>query len=101
VTPEQRASAVNGIWLCQNCAKEVDNDPVAFPVAVLQDLKSRAELAAQKNLGERPARQPTVNAAVIISGQGAIQISGPNAANLGPNAITIVGPIVHNGGDGS
>jgi hypothetical protein len=41
-----------------------------------------------------------VNAAVVISGRGAIQISGPNAVYLGPNAIKIVGPVVHNDGDG-
>ena len=27
LSPDERASATNGIWLCQNCAKMVDNDP--------------------------------------------------------------------------
>jgi hypothetical protein len=26
MTPEERKSAENGIWLCQNCAKLIDND---------------------------------------------------------------------------
>jgi hypothetical protein len=99
LTPEERRSPDNGIWLCQNCAKLVDNDTAKYPVDVLRTWKMNAEAAAQQMLGERPARHPTVNAAVVISGPGAIQIRGPNAVNLGPNAITIVGPVFRNDGE--
>ena len=43
LTPEERSSVNNGIWLCQNCAKLVDNDERRFPVNLLQSWKSRAE----------------------------------------------------------
>lgn len=45
LTPEQRRSAENGIWLCQNCAKLVDNDPTRYPVDVLRQWKRIAEEA--------------------------------------------------------
>lgn len=46
LTPEQRQSPENGIWLCQNCAKLVDNDPTRYNLELLRDWKSRAEEAA-------------------------------------------------------
>src|SRR4051812_35713863 len=36
---EERQSAENGIWLCQNCAKLVDNDPTRYPVDILRQWK--------------------------------------------------------------
>ncbi len=101
LTADARASGENGIWLCQNCAKLVDNDVVSFPTALLRQWKAQAEQFAQEHLGERRAAQSTVNAAVVISGPGAIQISGPNAVYLGPNAIKIVGPVVYKPGGGT
>jgi hypothetical protein len=46
LTSEQRQSIENGIWLCQNCAKLVDNDPRRYTVTVLQQWKSLSEAAA-------------------------------------------------------
>src|SRR4051794_38365349 len=43
LTTEERRSVDNGIWLCQNCAKLVDNDEQRFPTDLLQVWKSRAE----------------------------------------------------------
>ena len=43
LSSEERKSADNGIWLCQNCAKLVDNDPVRYTVEVLRDWKQRTE----------------------------------------------------------
>jgi hypothetical protein len=31
---------------------------------------------------------------VVIQGEGAIRISGPNAVNIAPGGITIVGPVI-------
>jgi hypothetical protein len=45
-TNEQRQSVENGIWLCQNCAKLVDNDPVRYTVDLLQKWKALSEAAA-------------------------------------------------------
>jgi len=46
LTPDRRRSPRNGIWLCQNCAKLVDNDTTRYTVGVLQRWKERAEAAA-------------------------------------------------------
>jgi len=51
MTAEERASAVNGIWLCQNCAKLVDNDPIRFTIEVLQRWKTQREAEARRALG--------------------------------------------------
>ena len=44
--PSERSSAENGIWLCQNCAKLIDNDVQRYPVEILLEWKRHAESAA-------------------------------------------------------
>jgi len=39
MTPEQRKSHENGIWLCQDCAKTIDSDDPTFAEAVLHGWK--------------------------------------------------------------
>lgn len=62
LSPEQRADSSNGIWLCQTCAKLIDNDPIRFSRAVLEGWKRAAERSAAvaltqgRNLGN--ASQP-------------------------------------------
>lgn len=41
MTPEQRKSHENGIWLCQDCAKAIDSDDPAFSVEVLHGWKHK------------------------------------------------------------
>src|SRR5581483_8119351 len=48
---ENRTSAANGIWLCQNCAKLVDNDALRFPADLLREWKARAEAEAFEQIG--------------------------------------------------
>ena len=43
---DDRKSIDNGIWLCQNCAKLSDNDPIRYTVEVLRKWKKSAEDAA-------------------------------------------------------
>jgi len=43
MTKEQRRSPENGIWLCQSCAKLVDNDEIRYPVEFLKRWKNLAE----------------------------------------------------------
>jgi hypothetical protein len=50
--PEERGGAPNGIWLCQNCAKLVDNDPNRFAIDLLLAWKSAAEADARKRVGK-------------------------------------------------
>jgi hypothetical protein len=46
----QRKSAENGIWLCQKCAKLVDNDPERYTLEVLRSWKREAEETAIREL---------------------------------------------------
>jgi hypothetical protein len=60
LSPETRASAANGVWLCQNCAKLVDNDARRFPAELLREWKARAEAEAFEQIGR--ASSPRVMA---------------------------------------
>ncbi len=42
LTPEERRSAANGIWLCQNCAKLIDSDVRRFPTETLKQWKKES-----------------------------------------------------------
>lgn len=46
LSSEQRSSAQNGIWLCQKCAKLIDNDSIRYTFDVLLDWKQIAEKLA-------------------------------------------------------
>jgi hypothetical protein len=62
LTREERRHVNNGIWLCQVCAKLVDNDPARFSVELLQKWKRQAEDAARIACGSRhSANQLTVS----------------------------------------
>lgn len=50
MTAEDRANIINAIWLCQNCAKLVDNDPAHFTVELLRRWKHRSEDAARHDV---------------------------------------------------
>lgn len=43
LTPKQRESSENGIWLCQKCGKLIDNDPTRYTVEKLREWKKLAE----------------------------------------------------------
>jgi len=53
LTPNERQAAKNGIWLCQSCAKLVDNDPIRYGVDSLRRWKSLAETTAAHELESR------------------------------------------------
>ena len=46
LTSEARKSIENGIWLCQNCAKMIDNDPNLYSTSILLEWKRLSEKAA-------------------------------------------------------
>ena len=48
--PDKRRSVENGIWLCQSCAKLVDNDPIHYGADVLRQWKVLAEKSAAREL---------------------------------------------------
>lgn len=43
LTSEQRKDISNGIWLCESCAKMIDNDEKQYPVELLKTWKYMAE----------------------------------------------------------
>lgn len=51
LTPEERRYPDNGIWLCQNHAKHIDNDPARFSEPLLRAWKTVAEDRARSSLG--------------------------------------------------
>jgi hypothetical protein len=52
LSAEERSGHENGIWLCQNCAKLIDNDPARFTVDLLRKWKSEGEAEAKGRLGK-------------------------------------------------
>jgi hypothetical protein len=68
LSSQQRESAENGIWLCQNCAKLIDNDPERYSVEVLREWKASAEAFTLAELEGRAAPKPTdLSAEIDIS----------------------------------
>jgi hypothetical protein len=68
LSSEERKSPENGIWLCQNCAKLIDNDPEKFTEELLLGWKSSAEtLALQRIQGIPPAGNESASL-LILSG---------------------------------
>jgi hypothetical protein len=59
MTAEQRQHAENGIWLCQNCAKRIDNDPTRFHDRLMREWKAGAEAAADAELGRTAVSRPS------------------------------------------
>jgi len=55
LTAKQRSTPENGIWLCQNCAKLVDNDTTRYSVETLRAWKAEAEHSAAKALERKSA----------------------------------------------
>lgn len=53
ITSETRSSIENGIWLCQNCAKLVDNDPNKYSTNLLVQWKTDAESFAANKISIR------------------------------------------------
>ena len=51
MTPEERASAANGMWMCSNCHDIIDRDVDAFPTAELKRMKREAEKKAKSEMG--------------------------------------------------
>jgi hypothetical protein len=50
LTADERTSVENGIWLCQNCGKLVDNDALRYPTDLLRRWKQLSEEAARLSI---------------------------------------------------
>lgn len=53
LSPSQRSEILNGIWLCQICAKLIDSDITRYTSAVLYSWKREAEFQADAELTGR------------------------------------------------
>lgn len=64
MTPEQRKSPENGIWLCQDCAKAIDSADPAFSESFLQDWKKKHSEDMWRSVIDKvafgPSMPPTV-----------------------------------------
>ncbi|MFW6116710.1 MAG: hypothetical protein ACOC6F_03190 [bacterium] len=68
LSSDERRSPENGIWLCQNCAKLVDNDPERYTSELLYTWKSSAEARALQRVRGAPApraEQSTASVALL------------------------------------
>ncbi len=67
MTVEERSSAANAIWLCQRCAKAIDDDPKRYTRVVLGDWKAEAETRARDAIerGPQPSSPETAAAAML------------------------------------
>lgn len=67
ITPEERKDVSNGIWLCQNCAKLIDDDLARYNVDKLHEWKETAEDTAKRELeGGSIDHQPENQNAIAI-----------------------------------
>lgn len=66
LSSEERKSPNNGIWLCQSCAKLVDNDDQKYTVSLLHDWKRLAEKAARVEVENRLLLAPSEEVRDII-----------------------------------
>ena len=57
LTPGERSSIENAIWLCQTCAKLIDSDIDRYTVSILKHWKVSAEAEALRALSGRPDRR--------------------------------------------
>src|SRR6266542_6188315 len=57
----ERKSIDNGLWLCQNCAKLIDNDPQRYTTDLLRDWKRWSEQAALMEVERNPQGAPIVS----------------------------------------
>lgn len=57
MSPEQRSSATNGMWMCANCHDIIDRDVDEYPVKKLLGMKKEAEKRAKKEIGVSRALQ--------------------------------------------
>ncbi len=101
-SPEQRRAIGNGIWLCQSCAKLVDNDEARYTKDLLNRWKQEAEAEALREIeGTGHAQEMYFENTEVSGGKGSVGPGGDarvKGAKGGGN-ITFFGGSIR-GGDG-
>jgi len=70
LTAPERKAVDNGIWLCQNCAKLIDNDEDRYTVDALREWKRLSEEAARSGIETSATTQaPELVPEVLLPGQ--------------------------------
>jgi len=59
LSPDERKSLENGIWLCQNCAKLIDSDTDGHSVEALRRWKAQTEELTRRKLHASGSLQPS------------------------------------------
>src|SRR5580692_11011683 len=60
MTPDERCSIDNALWLCQNCGKLVDNDSARYTADLLRRWRHLSEEASMLEVESMPAISRTV-----------------------------------------
>lgn len=80
MSPEQRRSPENGLWLCAYCATEIDKDPERFPTTLLRQWKADAEVEARMLL-ENPSLSASRNTPAGIRAATRLSTKRPTAGH--------------------
>ncbi len=65
LSPEQRSSIDNAIWLCAACASLIDRDIERFTIPLLRDWREQAESAAARDLAAGTKYRPIAASEVL------------------------------------
>lgn len=90
MTSDERASASNGVWLCQTCAKLVDSDEAKYTKQVLQDWKETAEHLAGAEVQGTTGPLSTIHNGHAISFKAEDWSMWRNRGNLPGDAIVVI-----------
>jgi hypothetical protein len=92
MTQEQRKSIDNALWLCSNCATNIDADAASYPTELLQQWKGQAEKSADEEKGRTQPRKEDATAEVLAALTGAMPKFTLTAIS---NAHRAVGQVLH------
>lgn len=65
LTGVQRRSAGNAVWLCQKCAKAIDDDAARYPSGLLEEWRSEAEASAREAIERGPRSKRRQRGAIL------------------------------------
>lgn len=88
MTPQERKSIDNGIWLCKGCARQIDIDDNSYPKELLYQWKNLAEKKAREEINQPLFNQNEVNEQIVNSISSLIGYSTTSVHNLIHNAIS-------------
>jgi hypothetical protein len=82
LTPEQRASIENGIWLCSSHADLIDRDVVTYAIKALERMKAEHEARINQLVRERTSAS-VYNSELIALGADIVLLAGLGAVEEG------------------